>query len=135
MIARSGKLNPGGTSGIEALCSCVPQIRNSGDSVLLCCGSVARRGQNMTTNRLVLAATVAVCAAASTAGQTLSAEDSLKATHETLMRAVTTADAERVAALIHPRALGFFRMSQQVAELEGGSSLQALVETLLRDLG
>jgi ketosteroid isomerase-like protein len=83
----------------------------------------------------VLAATVALGAAASISGQTLSAEDSLKATHETLMKAVAAANAERVSALIHPRALGFFRMSQQVAELQGGSSLQVLVETLLRDLG
>jgi ketosteroid isomerase-like protein len=87
------------------------------------------------TNRLILASVVTIVAAVSTSGQTLSAEDSLKATHETLMQAVTAANADRVAALIHPRALGFFRMSQQVAELEGGSSRRTLVETLLRDLG
>ena len=86
-------------------------------------------------SRLTLLFAVALGATASAAGQTLSAEDSLKATHEALMQAVTAANADRVAALIHPRALGFFRMSQQVAELEGGESRRAIVETLLRDLG
>jgi len=85
--------------------------------------------------RFVLAVAVVLAAATSTGSQTLSPEDSLKATHETLMRAVTTVNAERVAALIHPRALGFFRMSQQVAELEGKSALAVFVETLLKDLG
>jgi len=87
------------------------------------------------TMRFVLAVAVVLAAATSTGSQTLSPEDSLKATHETLMRAVTTVNAERVAALIHPRALGFFRMSQQVAELEGKSALAVFVETLLKDLG
>ena len=51
------------------------------------------------------------------------------------MQAVTAANADRVSTLIHPQALGFFRMSQQVAELEGGESRRAIVEALLRDLG
>src|SRR5262245_24306689 len=87
------------------------------------------------TSRLTLVGVVVLVTAVSAAGQTLSAEDSLKATHEILMQAVTAANADGVAALIHPQALGFFRMSQQVAELQGGSSLRTLVETLLRDLG
>jgi hypothetical protein len=85
--------------------------------------------------RLILAGAVVLGIAASTAGQTLSAEDSLNVTHEALMQAVTAANADRVAAMVHPRALGFFRMSQQAAELEGASSLRTVVETLLRDLG
>ena len=86
-------------------------------------------------SRLTLLFAVALGATASAAGQTISAEDSLKATHEALMQAVTAANADRVSTLIHPQALGFFRMSQQVAELEGGESRRAIVEALLRDLG
>ena len=66
--------------------------------------------------------------------QNLSLEDSLKATHETLMQAVGTASVERVSALIHPRALGFFRTSQRVVQLQPGD-LPVIVQGLLKDLG
>jgi hypothetical protein len=90
----------------------------------------------MTIGAWVLASAVMVGAVASAAGQTLSPEDSLKATHETLMQAVAAANVERVAALVHPRGLGFFRASQQVAELQGSSTnLASLVQGLLKDLG
>jgi hypothetical protein len=87
------------------------------------------------TSRWGLTAVLALTAAASTAGQTLSAEDSLKATHQTLMEAVVSANAQRVAALVHPQALGFFRGSLRVADLKGGGTLSAMVEGLLSDLG
>jgi len=86
-------------------------------------------------SRWILAAALVLGLTASSEGQTLTPEASLKATHEMLMQAVTAANADRVAALVHPRALGFFRNSQQVAELKGRDSLGVLVETLLRDLG
>ena len=85
--------------------------------------------------RLTAALALAAATAAAAAAQTLSAEDSLKATHETLIEAVKAANAERVAAIVHPQALGFFRMSQRVADLKGGAALSSLVEGLLRDLG
>jgi hypothetical protein len=78
---------------------------------------------------------LAVSAAASTAGQALSAEDSLRATHQTLMEAVVGANAQRVSGLIHAESLGFFRESQRVADLKGGGKLSAMVEGLLGDLG
>jgi ketosteroid isomerase-like protein len=83
----------------------------------------------------VLASAVVVGAAASIAGQTLSPEDSLKATHETLMQAVAAANVDRVAAIVHPKGLGFFRASQQVAELQGSANFASLVQGLLKDLG
>ena len=86
-------------------------------------------------SRWVLALALAVGLTGSTAGQALSPEASLKATHDTLMQAVTAANADRVAPLIHPRALGFFRDSQQVTELKGASNLGPIVAALLRDLG
>jgi len=87
------------------------------------------------TSRWVLTAALALTAAASTSGQTLSAEDSLKATHQALMEAVIAANTQRVAALVHPQALGFFRTSQRLADLRGGGTLSGMVEGLLRDLG
>ena len=81
--------------------------------------------------------TVAILLGASVSGvpaQSLSPEDSLKTTHEALMQAVGAASAERVSALIHPRALGFFRNSQRVVQLQPGD-LPAIVQGLLKDLG
>jgi predicted nucleic acid-binding protein len=85
--------------------------------------------------RLFVLLFVALTAAPAIAGQTLSSEDSLKASHETLMQAVTSANVERVAAMVHPSALGFFRTSQHVSELSGSAALAALVQALLKDLG
>jgi hypothetical protein len=51
------------------------------------------------------------------------------------MQAVTAANAERVAALVDPRALGFFRAGVQVVELQGGANLAGLIQGLLTDLG
>ena len=89
----------------------------------------------MTIRAWVLASAVVLGVIASAAGQTLSPEDSLKATHETLMQAVAAANVERVAALVHPKGLGFFRASQQVAEIQGSGNLASLVQGLLKDLG
>lgn len=86
-------------------------------------------------NRWVLAVALSLGLTGSSIGQTLSPEASLKATHETLMQAILAGSPDRVAALIHPHALGFFRGSQTVAELKGGDSLGPLVGALLKDLG
>lgn len=80
------------------------------------------------------AAIVLIASASEVGAQGLSLEDSLKATHQTLMQAVGAASAERVSALIHPRALGFFRDSQRVVQLQGGD-LTVVVQGLLKDLG
>ena len=89
----------------------------------------------MTIGAWVIASAVVAGQVASAAGQTLSAQESLKATHETLMQAVVAANVERVAALVHPRALGFFRASQRITELQGSANLASLAQGLLKDLG
>ena len=69
------------------------------------------------------------------AAQSLSAEDALKVAHATLMKAVTGADVQRVAVMIHPKAIGFFRASQHAVLLEGGTDRIAIVKGILDDLG
>jgi len=89
----------------------------------------------MTIRAWVLASAFVVGQVASAAGQTLSPQESLKATHETLMQAVVAANVDRVAAIVHPRALGFFRASTRITELQGSTNLASLAQGLLNDLG
>jgi hypothetical protein len=84
------------------------------------------------TSALVLATTL-VCGSVSDA-QTVSAEDSLKATHELLMQAVSTANVTMVANLVHPQAFGFFRESMRLAELKPGVTITDIVTPILKDL-
>ena len=60
--------------------------------------------------------------------------DSLKASHRLLAEAVTTANVDLFVKRVHPRALGFFRMSQYSIQFSPRQPLQEMAPTLLADL-
>jgi hypothetical protein len=77
---------------------------------------------------------VVVLAGASASAQTMSADESLKATHELLMQAVKSANVAMVTTVVHPQAFGFFRDSQKLAELKPGVTVADVVAPILSDL-
>jgi hypothetical protein len=94
----------------------------------------SRKGASMKSITLALVlATTLVCGSVSDA-QTVSAEDSLKATHELLMQAVTTANVAMVGNIVHPQAFGFFRQSMRLAELKPGVTITDILTPILADL-
>jgi hypothetical protein len=82
----------------------------------------------------VTATALIVCLGGSLQGQSAD-ERSLQVTHETLVSGVKSGNVVMVQALIHPRALGFFRDSTRLVQLGGEYSAADAVPTLLADLG
>lgn len=66
---------------------------------------------------LVLTAVLSLGSTGFLKGQSMSADESLKVTHETLANAVKQGNLTLIQGLIHPRALGFFWDSQMLVEL------------------
>jgi hypothetical protein len=64
-----------------------------------------------------------------------SAEQSVKLTHETLLAAISTGNLTMAQALIHPRALGFFRNSANLAQLSPSYGPSQALPSVLADLG
>jgi hypothetical protein len=62
-------------------------------------------------------------------------EASLKLAHETIIKAVTSGNLIVVQGMIHPRASGFFRESQQLVQLSPTLSAATVLPTLITDLG
>jgi hypothetical protein len=62
-------------------------------------------------------------------------ETSLKLAHETVIKAVTSGNLAVVQGMIHPRASGFFRDSQQLVQLSPTVTAAAVLPTLIADLG
>jgi ketosteroid isomerase-like protein len=83
---------------------------------------------------LALLMVVALARGSAVAAQTMSADDSLKATHELLMQAVKSANVAMVTSVVHPKAFGFFRDSQRIAELKEGVTVADVVAPILTDL-
>lgn len=64
---------------------------------------------------LAIGLLLGVCA--QTPAQDGATPETLRLTHETLVRATSSGNLTRVEAFIHPRALGFFRESQRLVQL------------------
>ena len=62
-------------------------------------------------------------------------EASLKLAHETVFKAVVSGTLVVVQGMIHPRASGFFRDSQQLVQLSSTVTAAAVLPTLIADLG
>jgi hypothetical protein len=62
-------------------------------------------------------------------------EASLKLSHETLVKSVTSGNLAVIQAMIHQRASGFFRDSQQLVQLGQSVTAADIVPTLIADLG
>lgn len=62
-------------------------------------------------------------------------EASLKLTHETLVKSVTSGNLAVIQGMIHPRASGFFRDSQQLVQLGQGVTAADILPTLIADIG
>ena len=67
--------------------------------------------------------------------QSAATEQSLKATNEALLAAIKSGNIEMAQALIHPRAVGFFRESQRIAELSAGYTAADALPSVLADIG
>jgi hypothetical protein len=61
-------------------------------------------------------------------------EQSLKTAHETVMNNIKTANLVVLQAMIHPRALGFFRESQRPAEIRSGYTAADALPSVVSDL-
>jgi hypothetical protein len=66
--------------------------------------------------------------------QSQSGETALKMAHEFLMNAVKSGNLTTLEAIIHPRALGFFRQSQSVVQLRSEYSATDALPAVLNDL-
>jgi hypothetical protein len=62
-------------------------------------------------------------------------EQSLQTTHETMINNVKTANLVILQAMIHPRALGFFRESQSPAQIQSGYTAADALPTIITDVG
>jgi len=61
-------------------------------------------------------------------------EASLQAAHQMLIQAVDKSDVEMLISTVHPRAVAFFRPSQQPVQLTRTNSMRELAPSLLADL-
>ena len=84
---------------------------------------------------LTLSLIIALATAPFLSAQSAATEQSLKATHESLMAAIKSGNLTIAQALIHPRALGFFRESQMIVELRPSYSAADVLPSVLADLG
>ena len=88
------------------------------------------------TYRVSVLAVLAILGSAGVArAQAAPDEASLKLAHETVIKAVTSANLTVLQAMIHPRASGFFRSSQQPVLLGSGVTAADILPTLMTDLG
>ena len=62
-------------------------------------------------------------------------EASLKLTHETLVKSASSGNLAVLLGMMHPRASGFFRDSQQPVQLGQGVTAADILPTLIADLG
>lgn len=88
--------------------------------------------------RQIVCGLAVVALAASTAvvrAQGSPDEASLKLVHETVFKAVASGNLTLIQGLIHTRASGFFRDSQQPVQLGSGVTAADVLPTLLADLG
>ena len=82
----------------------------------------------------VLAVVFAVGSVGVAHGQTGPDEQSLKVAHETVINAVKSGNLVLLQALIHPRALGFYRESQFPVQIRSDYSVADAVPAVLTDL-
>ena len=82
----------------------------------------------------VLAMIVALGSAAPALAQSGPGEQSLKVAHDTVMSAVKSANLTVLQALIHPRALGFYRDSQFPVEIRSDYTAADALPSVLTDL-
>jgi hypothetical protein len=88
------------------------------------------------THRMSVLAVVAVLGSAAVVrAQAGPDEASLKLAHEIVVKAVTSGTTAVVQSMIHPRASGFFRDSQQLVQLGSGVTATDILPTLITDLG
>lgn len=83
----------------------------------------------------ILAIMIAAASIAPGHAQNALGEESLKAAHETMINAMTTANLVVLQAMIHPRALGFFRESQSPAEIRSEFTAADALPSVVADLG
>jgi hypothetical protein len=84
--------------------------------------------------RILLLVLVVLAVPVSARGQGASPEESLKAVHQLLERAVASGNISMVSNLVHPQALGFFRESQRLVELRSGYGPAEVLPSVLTDL-
>lgn len=84
---------------------------------------------------LVLIFTLTLTAAPLHSAQSAANEQSLKATNEALLAAIKSGNIEMAKALIHPRALGLFRESQRIVELNSNYTAADALPSVLADIG
>lgn len=60
--------------------------------------------------------------------------ESLRVTHETLVRATTSGNVARLESLVHPEAMGFFRDSQPLVQLRPGYGPGDVLPPILAEL-
>jgi hypothetical protein len=75
------------------------------------------RGEAMKYSGWIMAIMIAVASTAIGHAQSNLTEQSLKTTHETMISNIKTANLVVLQAMIHPRALGFFRESQATVQI------------------
>jgi nucleotide-binding universal stress UspA family protein len=92
------------------------------------------KGDPMKTMVLALSLVVVLAGGSAASAQTMTPDESLKATHELLMQAVKSANVAMVTSVVHPQAFGFFRDSQRLAELKPGVTVADVVAPILTDL-
>lgn len=78
---------------------------------------------------------ISLVAVTGAAAQGSGDEPSLRLTHETVVTSVTSANLATLQAIVHPRAAGFFKESQQLVQLGGGVTANDVLPTLIADLG
>ena len=81
-----------------------------------------------------LAAGIGLLSMTVAAAQGAADEPSLKLTHETVIKSVTSANLTTLQAIVHPRAAGFFKDSQQLVQLGGTVTANDVLPTLISDL-
>ncbi|PWT85731.1 MAG: hypothetical protein C5B57_02435 [Blastocatellia bacterium] len=84
---------------------------------------------------LVLSLTFNLSLASSTQGQTNPTEAGVKTTHEALVAAIKTGNLTMAQGLIDPQALGFFRESVRLVQLNGTYGPAQVLPDVLADLG
>jgi len=83
----------------------------------------------------IIAIMIAVASTTLGHAQSNLTEQSLKTTHETMIGNIKTANLVVLQAMIHPRALGFFRESQRPAEIRSGFTPADALPSVVSDLG
>jgi len=82
-----------------------------------------------------LALTLSLVSVSGVSGETNDAEQGVKTTHQALVAAIKSGNVTMAQAFIHPQALGFFRNSQLLVQLNAPFGPAQAISAVLADLG